>query len=282
MTTEFTSIKDSGKREDMPTGSRRDTDDGKPRFDLMPPMVRRRIGMHYANGIKKYGERNYELGQKTSRYMASLQRHLDSYMMGERDEDHLAALVWNACGIMLNEYMVEKGVYPNDLHDYTDYTSKKGWDMTIKTRAMIHNDMLRKKDRGVNELTGTELVEEACRQVDGLWRDSVPSCFGDVYHDKDFDCNQYCDHYNACFTDTMMQEEDTQDDLPMCFGDNGILPRQKDDCLNCNYAQECTDDFDISQKCQELTGDAHGCSGMVSDYDFDATYFTNPAEKTTP
>ena len=60
-------ISDSGKREDMESGSRRDTNEGKSRPDLVNPLVAKRVGMHYANGCKKYGMRNFELGQKSSR-----------------------------------------------------------------------------------------------------------------------------------------------------------------------------------------------------------------------
>ena len=35
-----------------------------------------------------------------SRYVDSAKRHLDKFIMGMTDEDHLAAAVWNLCAIM--------------------------------------------------------------------------------------------------------------------------------------------------------------------------------------
>ena len=92
---EFTAVKDSGKREEMPTGSVRDTREGKGRFDLLSPMVLLRDAKHMENGARKYGARNWELGQPFSRFLDSAMRHLVKWQAGHRDEDHLAAARWN-------------------------------------------------------------------------------------------------------------------------------------------------------------------------------------------
>lgn len=92
--------KDSGAREEFKTGSRRDTQVGKPRYDLVPPLALKRIAELYARGAEKYGEYNWEIGQPYSRMIASMMRHLYQFMEGETTEDHLAALVWGALGIM--------------------------------------------------------------------------------------------------------------------------------------------------------------------------------------
>lgn len=44
--------------------------------------------------------RNWERGMPFSRYVDSAKRHLDKFIMGMTDEDHLAAAVWNLCAIM--------------------------------------------------------------------------------------------------------------------------------------------------------------------------------------
>lgn len=92
--------KDSGKREQFETGSQRDTQHGKPRYDLIPPLPLKRIAELYARGAEKYGDHNWALGQPVSRMAASMERHLQSWRLGEHDEDHLAALVFNAIAIM--------------------------------------------------------------------------------------------------------------------------------------------------------------------------------------
>lgn len=92
--------KDSGEREDFTSGARRDTQDGKPRYDLIPPIPLKRLAELYARGAEKYGESNWTKGMPSSRFLASLMRHLEQYRDGETDEDHLAAVVFNAFGIM--------------------------------------------------------------------------------------------------------------------------------------------------------------------------------------
>ena len=68
-------IKDSGVRQDFETGSRRDTRDGKGRYDLLPMRAIQRLARHFEGGAKKYGDRNWEKGQPISRYLDSALRH---------------------------------------------------------------------------------------------------------------------------------------------------------------------------------------------------------------
>lgn len=95
--------KDSGKREEFKTGSKRDTQDGKPRFDLIPPTSLHRLADLYARGAEKYGDNNWQKGQPMSRVYASLFRHLIAWREGKRDEDHMAAVAWNAFALMFYE-----------------------------------------------------------------------------------------------------------------------------------------------------------------------------------
>lgn len=115
--TYFASVKDSGKREAFDTGSQRDTREGKGRFDLMSPFVLQRDARHLENGAVKYGDRNWEKGQPLSRYYDSALRHMNKYLMGMRDEDHLAAARWNIAAIMHTEHMISLGQLPAELND---------------------------------------------------------------------------------------------------------------------------------------------------------------------
>ena len=56
--------------------------------------------VHYENGSVKYTDRNWEKGMPFSRYVDSAKRHLDKFVMGMTDEDHLAAAAWNIFAIM--------------------------------------------------------------------------------------------------------------------------------------------------------------------------------------
>jgi hypothetical protein len=108
-------VKDSGRREEFPTGSRRDTNEGKPRPDLISPYFLERLGLHMQKGLAKYGEHNWAKGQPTARYMESAFRHLVQLFKGDRDEDHAAAVAFNVMGIIHNEECIKKDLLPADL-----------------------------------------------------------------------------------------------------------------------------------------------------------------------
>lgn len=114
----YSDVKDSGKRESFTTGSRRDTREGKGRFDLFSPLAMFRLARHYENGAVKYGDRNWEKGQPQSRFMDSAIRHLFKYLGGARDEDHLSAAAWNVMAMIhQEEQFVQERLDPslNDL-----------------------------------------------------------------------------------------------------------------------------------------------------------------------
>lgn len=109
--------KDSGRREDFPTGARRDTQDDKPRYDLIPVEPLRRLAELYGRGAAKYGEHNYQKGMPYRRAYASLFRHLMQWASGDAQEDHLAAVAWNAFALMFYEGEVAAGRLPKSLDD---------------------------------------------------------------------------------------------------------------------------------------------------------------------
>lgn len=114
-------MEDSGKRTTFQTGAVRDSADDKSRPDLISPFAQIRKGHWLAEGAKKYDERNWEKGMSFSRCIASIMRHLMQYMMGERNEDHLAAIAVNAEFLMHYEEMIEREVLPADLDDMPNY-----------------------------------------------------------------------------------------------------------------------------------------------------------------
>jgi hypothetical protein len=118
---EYNEVKDSGKRQEFNTGSVRDTRDGKGRFDLITPLGLKRLAKHYEAGSKKYGDRNWEKGQPMSRYIDSLIRHAYCLLEGKRDEDHAAAIAWNALAYIHTEEMIERNNLPRELNDMPIY-----------------------------------------------------------------------------------------------------------------------------------------------------------------
>jgi len=114
-------MNDSGERQEFDTGAVRDTAEDKPRPDLYSPFAEERVGQWLAKGAEKYAERNWEAGIPISRCWASLCRHKMAYQQGKRDEDHLAAIIFNAMAIMHYEEMIERGVLPALLDDMPAY-----------------------------------------------------------------------------------------------------------------------------------------------------------------
>jgi hypothetical protein len=97
--------RDSGQRQEFDSGMKRDTQDGKPRFDLLivdylpyQEQLLTRWAALMARGAEKYGEKNWELADSQSeldRFNASGLRHHMQFLMGETDEDHAAATCYN-------------------------------------------------------------------------------------------------------------------------------------------------------------------------------------------
>lgn len=117
MSKDFKAVKDSGQRQEFDTGSKRDTRDGKGRFDLIPTYPLRRLAKHYENGAKKYGDRNWEKGQPLSRYLDSCYRHLIAVLEGLDDEDHASAVAWNIFAYVATCQWIEEGKLPVELDD---------------------------------------------------------------------------------------------------------------------------------------------------------------------
>lgn len=108
-------IKDSGKRQKFDTGAVRDSEE-KTRPDLISPHALMRVGEHMARGAKKYGDRNWEKGMPTERFLASAYRHLLQYQIGDREEDHLSAIIFNIQAIIHFEEIAGGGSVSNLPH----------------------------------------------------------------------------------------------------------------------------------------------------------------------
>ncbi len=117
--------KDSGKRQEFQTGSKRDTREGKGRFDLISPHALWRLAGVYERGAQKYGDRNWEKGQPLSRYFDSAMRHLTEVLMGLEDEDHAAQAMWNITAYIHTEEMIRLGKLPKELDDMPKYEKEK-------------------------------------------------------------------------------------------------------------------------------------------------------------
>ena len=107
--------KDSGKRVDYKSGMRRDTQENKPRYDLIYLPGLKRLAELYQRGAVKYGDRNWQLANSKEEYIrfkASAFRHFIQAMNNEDDEDHKSAVIFNLFAMMMLE---EKGI--NDVQE---------------------------------------------------------------------------------------------------------------------------------------------------------------------
>jgi hypothetical protein len=97
--------KDSGERAEFKGGMVRDTNKGKPRFELclaqgLPyeKQMLTRFAHLMARGAEKYEAWNWmkaTMGPEMDRYKESAFRHLMQWICGETDEDHAAAVWFN-------------------------------------------------------------------------------------------------------------------------------------------------------------------------------------------
>ena len=97
----------------------RKNDQGKARYDLIPPDSLEALAELYALGANKYGDRNWEEGVEFGRVFSAMMRHAWAWRKGEKcdSEDgqhHLASVAWCAFALM----RLEK-THPtlNDLHE---------------------------------------------------------------------------------------------------------------------------------------------------------------------
>lgn len=105
--------KDSGQREEYPSGMRRDTQEGKPRYDLVDREFLKRWAFLMARGAAKYSEENWREAnseEELKRFKASALRHVFQWLDGDEDEDHAAAVAFNLAAA---EYVKTK-LQPSD------------------------------------------------------------------------------------------------------------------------------------------------------------------------
>lgn len=112
--------RDSGDRQVWDTGSQRDRASGKGLPSLIPTVALRRLAGLYERGAVKYDRHNWRKGQPLSSYIDSLLRHLWLVMDKDEDlgdEDHCAAIAWNAIGLLWTLAAIKAHILPQELDD---------------------------------------------------------------------------------------------------------------------------------------------------------------------
>lgn len=111
--------KDSGQREEFDSGMVRDTQEGKPRWDLLIPQevpyedqLLTRFAQLLARGAEKYSARNWEQAEgkvELDRFKASAFRHFMQWYTEEMDEDHASACLFNILGAETTKWKMKHG-----------------------------------------------------------------------------------------------------------------------------------------------------------------------------
>ncbi len=114
--------KDSGERATFEGGGERDTESGKPRFDLTEPVGvpwARRLSVRFAmlmgRGADKYGDRNWETFRTEKalrRARSSAYRHFMQWYHGDDapEEDHAAAVMFNILATETIRWKMEQAI----------------------------------------------------------------------------------------------------------------------------------------------------------------------------
>jgi hypothetical protein len=201
-------LKQSGKKETFPGGAQRDTQKGKPRYDLIPPLALRRVADLYTKGAEHYGDRNWEKGMKFSRFFGSLLRHAYQFAMGHKEEDHLAAVVFNALAIM--HFQETQRVDLNDMSAFKSLPRRRRsyieWDeenlekpltskpppAKVKTTEPVFGPMGdRRRDESHPQGKVGGSVQWACSHCGTEWIYSIPGSVCVAYGPK---CPKCLDH----------------------------------------------------------------------------------------
>lgn len=88
-----------------------------PRPELIPADALDDISRVYAYGAEKYGINNYLAGMPASRMYASLPRHIFQWAAGDTSEQHLRHAAFNIISLIQYQLLIERGELPGELWD---------------------------------------------------------------------------------------------------------------------------------------------------------------------
>lgn len=107
--------KDSGERKVYTSGLHRDAGEKPLYTEVYYPLVKRHAELMMRGAIK-YDRGNWKkahTAEDLQRFKDSLLRHIYQYLMGDTDEDHLAAVLFNAHGCAMIDDKLELDKYNN-------------------------------------------------------------------------------------------------------------------------------------------------------------------------
>ena len=126
-------------------------DNGKARYDLIPPEALKGLAELYTLGANKYGDRNWEKGLAYSRVIAALQRHFEAWK-GKEDycpqdgQHHLLSVMW--CAFALYTYQARRlGIDDRvDMAPFYPWKIKSAKELTDEYEKLILYRAMRPSD----------------------------------------------------------------------------------------------------------------------------------------
>ena len=115
---------DSGERMKSQTGAQTDPFHANAAMELLSPYSLWQLSLWLGKGAKKYAPRNWEKGIPFSICVGKLQRHLQEYLAGRTDEDHLAAVGFWWHALTHYESMIALDKLPASLNNLPQYEKK--------------------------------------------------------------------------------------------------------------------------------------------------------------
>lgn len=116
--------KDSQKHQTFPSGAKRNSQEGKGRFDLISPFIFLSLAFRLEDGVSIYGARNWEKGIPLSRFVSAAFRHLIQASYGMVDEDHWGGVIYNVMCLKHGIEMIESGKWPDELNDLPNHSKE--------------------------------------------------------------------------------------------------------------------------------------------------------------
>ena len=166
---DYTKVSSTGKdHRTFSTGSVRDSAEGKGRPDLIPSYPMKRLAVHFENGAKKYGDRNWEKGQPIDVYYCSAFRHLTDWMGGDDSEDHLSACIWNLFAMVDTINNISESKLPTDL---IEKLPKKIYNRITDARLEYNRKNFKFKNLPrctANAIGNSDAVKEKIERVTGI------------------------------------------------------------------------------------------------------------------
>lgn len=110
-------MKPPGEMKTFDTGAKREEKTGKGRFDLISPIMLRRLAILMEEGGLVHGDRSWELGMPLSGLLSSAIRHTQQTLDGLEDEDHPIQAIWNLMAYIHTLHRIRTGSLPTELDD---------------------------------------------------------------------------------------------------------------------------------------------------------------------